>query len=69
MRCFRAGRIVDSLRILTLKILGENRMDRATMNMTIIPMMMMICLGVNVEKWNYEHPYGHPYKDQQPRTR
>ena len=43
-------------------------MDRATMNMTIIP-MMMICLGVNVEKWNYEHPYGHPYKDQQPRTR
>jgi hypothetical protein len=32
---------VNSLRILALKILGENRMDRAAMNMTIIPMMMV----------------------------
>ena len=68
MRGFRTGRIVDGLCVFALEIRGEHRMDCAAMNMTIIP-MMMICLGVHVEKWNYEHPYGHPHEDQHPRTR
>ena len=68
MRGFRTGRIMDSFCELALKVRGENRMDRAAMNMTRVP-MIMICLGMHVEEWNYEHPYGHPYEDQQPRTR
>ena len=43
-------------------------MENAAVNMTCIP-MMMICLGMHVEEWNYEHPYGRPHKDQQARTR
>ena len=68
MRCFRTGRIVDSLRVLALEVRGENRMDRAAMNMTRIP-VMMIGLGMHVEEWNHEHPYGRPHEDQHPRTR
>ena len=37
---------------LTGQIRGENRMDRATVNMTRIPMMMMIRIGMHVEEWN-----------------
>jgi hypothetical protein len=43
-------------------------MDRAAMNMTRIP-MMMICLRMHVEEWNHEHPYGRPHKDHYPRPR
>jgi hypothetical protein len=31
--------------------------------------MMMICIGMHVEEWNYQHPDGRPYEDQHPRTR
>jgi hypothetical protein len=62
MLCFRTGWIVDDFRVLALEVRGENRMDRAAMNMTRIS-MMMICLGMHVEKWNHEHPYGRPHKD------
>jgi hypothetical protein len=31
--------------------------------------MMMICLRMHVEEWNYEHPDGHPHEDQHPSTR
>jgi hypothetical protein len=55
-------------RELTVQVLGENRMDRAAMNMTRIP-MTMISLGMHVEEWNHEHPYGRPHEDQYPRTR
>ena len=68
MRYFRTGRIVDSLRVLALEVRGENRMDSAAMNMTRIP-MMMIGIGMHVEEWNYEHPYGRPREDQHPITR
>ena len=68
MHCFRTGWIMNRLRILALKIRGENRMNRAAVNMTRIP-MMMICIGMHVEEWNYQHPDGRPYEDQHPRTR
>jgi hypothetical protein len=59
MRCIRTGWIVDSLRILALKIRGENRMDRAAVNMTRIP-VMMICFRMDMEERNHEHPRGQP---------
>ena len=68
MRAFRTGRVVEGFRELTLEVWGENGMDRATMSMARIP-MMMVCLGMHVEKWNYEHPYRRPHEDQHPRTR
>jgi len=68
MRCFRTGWIVDRRRILTLKIWGEYCMDCVVVNMTRLP-MMMICLGMHVEEWNHEHPYGRPHEDQHPRAR
>jgi len=55
MLCFRTGWIVDDLRVFALEVRGENRMDRAAMNMIRIP-MMMICLRMHVEEWNHEHP-------------
>ena len=51
MRCFRTGCIVDILCVLAIEVRGENRMDRATVNMTRIP-MMMIRIGMHVEEWN-----------------
>ena len=55
MRGFRTGRIVDIILVFALEVRREHRMDRAAMNMTRIP-MMMIGLGMYVEEWNYEHP-------------
>ena len=54
------GMVID--RELTAQIRGKNSMDRAAMNMTRIP-MTMICLGMHVEEWNHEHPYGRPHED------
>ena len=68
MRCFRTGRIVDSLRVLALEVRGKNRMDSAAMIMTRIP-MMMIGFGMDMEERDHEHPRGHPYEDQHPRIR
>ena len=59
MHCIRTGWIVDSLRILALKIRGENRMDRAAVNMTRIP-MMMIGFRMDMEERDHEHPRGQP---------
>jgi len=59
VRCFRTGWIVDSLRILALKIRGEHRMDRAAVNMTRIP-VMMIGFGMDMEERDHEHPRGQP---------
>jgi hypothetical protein len=59
MRGFRTGRIVDSLRVLALKVLGENRMDSAAMIMIRIP-MMMIGFGMDMEERDHEHPRGQP---------
>lgn len=64
---FRTGRIMDSFCELALEVRGENRMDSAAMDMTHIP-MMMIGLGMHVEKWNHEHPDGYPREDQQAST-
>ncbi len=55
MRCFRTGRIMDIIRVLTLEVRGENSMDSAAVNMTHIP-MAMICLWMHVEEWDHEHP-------------
>ena len=55
MRCFRTGRIVDSLRVLALEVRGEHSMDSAAVNMTPLS-MKMIRLGMHVEEWNHEHP-------------
>jgi hypothetical protein len=66
MRCFRTGRIVDIICVLALEVRGENSMNSTAMRMTRIP-MTMICLGMHVEEWNHEHPYGHPHEDQQAR--
>jgi hypothetical protein len=68
MRCFRASRIVDSLRVLAFEVRGEHRMDRAAVNMTRIS-VMMICLRMHVEEWNHEHPNGRPHEDHYPRPR
>lgn len=68
MHCFRASRIVDRLRVLAFEVRGKNRMDRATMNMTRIP-MTMIRLRMHMEEWNHEHPYGRPHEDHHPRPR
>ena len=46
---------MDIILVLALEIRGEHRMDRAAMDMTRIP-MMMIRLGMYVEEWNHEHP-------------
>jgi hypothetical protein len=43
-------------------------MDSAAMNMTRIP-MTMICLGMHVEEWNHEHPYGRPHEDRHAKPR
>ena len=66
MRCFRTGRIVDSLRVLAVEVRGEHRMDSAAVNMTLIS-MTMISLGMHVKEWNHQHPYGRPHEDQHPR--
>ena len=58
---------MDNLHVLAFKVRGENRMDRAAVNMTRAP-MIMICLGMHVEEWNHEHPYGHPRENQQANT-
>lgn len=68
MRGFRTGWVMNSLRILALKVRGKHRMDCAAVNMTRIP-VMMIGFGMDMEEWNHEHPYGHPHEDQQPKTR
>jgi hypothetical protein len=34
-------------------------MDSAAMNMTRIP-MTMICLGMDMEQWDHEHPRDQP---------
>lgn len=68
MRCFRTGRIMDIIRVLAFEVGGEHCMDRAAMNMTRIS-MTMICLGMHMEEWNHEHPYGRPYEDHYPRPR
>lgn len=62
MGYFRTGWTMDLFGVFTLEVRGENRMDRAAMNMARIP-MMMIGLGMHVKKWNYEHPYGRPHED------
>ena len=56
MRGFRTGRIVDSFCELALEVWGEHRMDRTTMTMTRIP-MMMIPLGMDMKQRDHEHPY------------
>jgi hypothetical protein len=68
MHCFRTCRIVDSLRVLALEVRGEHSMDSAAVNMTRIP-MTMICLGMHVEEWNHEHPYGRPHEDHHAKPR
>ena len=67
MRDFRTGRIMDSFCELALEVWGENRMDCAAMNMTLIS-MSMIRIGMHVEKWNHEHPDGYPRENQQAST-
>jgi hypothetical protein len=64
---FRTSRIMDSFCELALEVWGENRMDCAAMNMTLIS-MSMIRIGMHVEKWNHEHPDGYPREDQQAST-
>ena len=59
MRCFRTSGIVDSLRVLALEVRGEHRMDRAAVNMTRIP-VMMICFGMDMEERNHKHPRDQP---------
>ena len=59
MRGFRTGRIVDGLCVLALEVWGENRMDRAAVNMTRIP-VMMIGFGMDMEERDHEHPCGQP---------
>lgn len=59
MRGFRTGRIVDSFRELALEIWGENSMDRATMSMARIT-MMMIGFGMDMKERDHEHPRGQP---------
>ncbi len=59
VRGFRTGRIVDRFCELALKVSRENCMDRATMNMARIS-MMMICFGMDMEEWDHEHPRGQP---------
>ena len=54
MRGFRTGRIVDCFCELAVKVWGENRMDRATMSMTRIS--MMIPLGMDMKERDHEHP-------------
>ena len=65
MRCFRTGRIMESLRILALEVRGKNRMDRAAMIMTRIP---MIGFGMDMEERDHEHPDRYPREDQQAST-
>jgi len=60
------GMVID--RELTGQVRGKNRVDRAAMNMTRIP-MTMICLRMHVEEWNHEHPYGRPYEDRHAKPR
>lgn len=59
MRGFRTGRIVDCFCELALEVWGENRMNRATMSMTCIP-MMMIPLGMDMKERDHEHPCREP---------
>ena len=59
VRGFRTGRIVDRFCELALKVSRENCMDRATMNMSRIP-VMMICFGMDMEERDHEHPRGQP---------
>ena len=60
------GMVVN--RELTAQVRGKNSMDRATMNMTDFP-MPVICLGMHVEEWNHEHPYGRPHEDRHAKPR
>jgi hypothetical protein len=59
MRGFRTGRIVDTFCELALKVWRENRMDCSTMSMARIP-MMMICFGMDMKKWDHDHPRREP---------
>ena len=59
MLCFRTGWIVDDLRVFALEVRGENRVDRAAMNMTRIP-MLMIGFGMDMEERDHEHPRSQP---------
>jgi len=68
MACVRTTPIMDLVRVLTLKVRGENGMDSAAVNVTRIP-MTMICLGMYVKEWNHEHPQGRPHKDQHSKIR
>lgn len=55
-------------RELTTQVRGKHSMDGPAVNMTRIP-MTMICLGVDMEQWRGEHPYGRPHEDHHPRPR
>ena len=64
---FRAGRIVNLIRVLALEVRREHSMDCAAVSMTRIS-MTMVCIGMHVEKWNHEHPEGHPREDHHARA-
>ena len=55
MHCFRTVPIVRLIRILTLEVRREHRMDSAAVNVTCIP-MMMVCVGMHMEERNHKHP-------------
>lgn len=68
MRCFRTGRIVDIVRVLTLEVWGENRVDSAAVNMIAVP-MTMVSLRVDMEQWDHEHPRDQPEHDKYTESR
>ena len=58
--------IID--RELTVQVRGKNSMDRAAVNMTRIS-MPMVGLGMDMNQWGGEHPYGRPHEDRHAKPR
>jgi len=60
------GMLID--REFTIQIRGKHRMDRAVVYMPLIA-MAMVGLGMDMDQWRGEHPYGCPHENRHPRPR
>ena len=60
------GMVID--RELTAQVRGKNSMDLATMPVIRCP-MAMIGLGMDMDQWRGEHPYGRPHEDRHAKPR
>ena len=58
------GMVID--RELTAQVRGKNSMDCPSMYVTCGP-VAMIGLGMDMNQWGGEHPYGRPHEDHYPR--